>query len=364
MVSQTVQVALGSRSYDIVISAEGNGIAGALPRCDGDATALIVTDSNVGPLYSERCEALVRERGWSCETHAVPAGEASKSLGTMGALYDRAANAGLERRSVVVALGGGVVGDLAGFLAATFMRGVRYVQVPTSLLAMVDSSVGGKTGINLAAGKNLVGAFFQPQAVAINLAVLNTLPGREYVSGLAEVVKYGVIRDADLFARLEQSVSGLLARDPDLLGEIVARSCAIKADVVAEDETEGGVRALLNFGHTLGHAIEAVRGYGDWLHGEAVAAGMVYAARVSERMAGFDGGDTERLVRLLAALNLPTTWRTADGEPDWATVRAIMSRDKKTRGGVPRFVLASSIGDATHGWRVPEDVLVDAHAGG
>jgi 3-dehydroquinate synthase len=269
--------------------------------------------------------------------------------------------AGLDRRGVVVALGGGVVGDLAGFLAATWLRGVRLVQAPTTLLAMVDSSVGGKTGINLPQGKNLVGAFYQPVEVDIDLRTLATLPEREYRSGLAEVVKYGVIRDAGLFADLEAGADRLMARDVTLLADIVARCCRIKADVVAGDETESGPRAILNFGHTLGHALETVRGYGTWAHGEAVAAGMAYAGEVSIRRCGFPSDDNRRLRRLLERLGLPVDWRAGgDTATDWAAMHAAMARDKKTQAGVVRFVLARRIGEAAFGCEVGADMLEDA----
>ena len=318
---------------------------------------LLVTDSNVALLHMPACEQALAARGLTVHRCVVPAGETSKSLATLAAVYEAAVAARLDRRSLVVALGGGVVGDLAGFAAATYLRGLPLVQVPTSLLAMVDSSVGGKTGIDLPQGKNLVGAFHQPVEVDIDLDTLKTLPDREYRSGLAEVVKYGVIRDASLFADLERGVPRLLERDPGFLGEVVARSCRIKADVVATDETEAGPRAILNFGHTFGHALETAAGYGAWLHGEAVAAGMVFAADVSVRQSGLAPEAAGRLRTLLAALGLPVDWRGAG--VGWEAVRMIMARDKKAQSGVVRFVLARTIGCVDYGCKVPDAVLRD-----
>jgi 3-dehydroquinate synthase len=354
---QTVRVELGSRSYDIRI---GSGMAsgGALA---GAGRVLLVSDSNVAPLHADACERALAARGLTVRRCVIPAGEESKSLAQLSALYDAAVAAGLDRRGAMVALGGGVVGDLTGFAAATYLRGVPFVQVPTSLLAMVDSSVGGKTGINLPHGKNLVGAFYQPVEVTIDLNTLTTLPEREYRSGLAEVVKYGVIRDAAFFAELEAGVPRLLARDPALLGDVVARCCRIKAEVVASDETESGPRAILNFGHTLAHALETALGYGTWTHGEAVSAGMVYAAEVSVRQTGLPRESAARLRRLLAALGLPVDWR-GEGAVSWEAARAVMARDKKACAGVVRFVLARGLGSVQYGCEVPEAVLRDVFA--
>lgn len=355
--ASTVTVDLGERSYDILVGGD-ECLLQSLPVAGGKKTrGLVVSDANVDPLYGDWCEDALSERGWLCERHVIDAGEPSKSLATMSELYDHAAELELERRSLVVALGGGVVGDLSGFLAASYLRGVPFVQVPTSLLAMVDSSVGGKTGINLPTGKNLVGAFYQPEAVAVNLDVLQTLPEREYAAGIAEVIKYGVICDAAFFGMLESNADRIVARDRAVMADVVARCCEIKADVVSRDEKEGGVRATLNFGHTLGHALEAVSGYGGWLHGEAVAAGMVYAARISERERGFPAAETERLVGLLHAVGLPCDWRAARDGLEWPAIRGAMSRDKKTRGTIPRFVLADRIGESVFGCVVAEDVL-------
>lgn len=352
--TRTVAVDLGERSYRICIG------AGLLARIDDQIgpvvkgrNALIVTDSTVGPLYAGICEAAVRRLGVKCATGAIPAGEESKSSGELVALWARAVEAGLDRKSFVVALGGGVVGDLAGFLAASYLRGVQLIQIPTTLLAMVDSAVGGKTGINLPQGKNLVGAFHQPSLVVCDIDALRTLPRRELVAGLAEVVKYGVIWDADLFALLEREAERIAAGDGELLAGIVARSCEIKAAVVSKDEREGGLRAILNFGHTMGHAIEAVAGYGHFLHGEAVAIGMVYAARLSVAVHGFPEADASRLARLLIRLGLPVA---APGL-EWEALRRAMAVDKKAALGKLKFVLAKRIGEVEFGCEVPEGLL-------
>jgi len=295
------------------------------------------------------------------ERAVVPAGEASKDGARLFDLYAAALAAGLDRRGLVVALGGGVVGDLAGFAAATFLRGVRCVQAPTSLLAMVDSSVGGKTGINLPEGKNLVGAFHQPALVLADTDALRTLPRREFVSGLAEVVKYGAIRDAAFLDAIAADAPALLAGDAAAVARAVRRSCEIKAGVVAGDEREeSGLRAVLNFGHTLGHAVESVAGYGTWLHGEAVAIGMAYAARLSVRLAGLGPEAAARLEGLLAALGLPGS---APGL-SWAALRRAMGVDKKSAGRVPRFVLLEALGRARAGVEVPEALLEEVwHVG-
>jgi 3-dehydroquinate synthase len=269
-------------------------------------------------------------------------------------LYAKALSVGFDRRSVIVALGGGVVGDLAGFVAGTLLRGVRFIQVPTTLLAMVDSSVGGKTGVNLPQGKNLVGVFHQPVEVVADLDTLKTLPEREYLSGLAEVIKYGVIRDAAFFERLEARLDRLRARDADELEEVVARCCEIKAAVVSSDERETGERAILNFGHTLAHALENVGGYSRWLHGEAVAIGMAFAARLSEQQAGLPAADRQRIEAMLAALRLPVRV----DQMAWEAVRHAMQLDKKVWRRLPRFALAERLGHAVFGREVPEEILI------
>ena len=347
--SKTVHVELKERGYDIRIGRD-LPIGETLGELK-DARALIVTDSNVDPQHGSRVEAALRARGMAAVRAVVKAGEESKNLETVRQLYTQALTAGLDRSSLIVALGGGMVGDVAGFTAATFMRGIRLVQIPTTLLAMVDSGVGGKTGVNLPEGKNLVGAFHQPAEVVADLSFLDTLPKREYVSGLAEVVKYGVIWDADLFRKLEAQADKLLDRDPAVLEAVVARCCAVKAEIVAMDERETGVRAILNFGHTLAHAVEASAGYGAWLHGEAVAAGMVFACDLSVARKSLGEHERERIAGLLTRLGLPVRV----GGIAWADLKAVMQTDKKARRGSPRFVLVERIGGAVWGCDVPEE---------
>ncbi|TAN35804.1 MAG: 3-dehydroquinate synthase [Verrucomicrobia bacterium] len=358
--SNVINVPLGTRSYAIHIG------AGLLPQL-GLLTAqalrgracLLVTDSHVSQIYGEFAAASLRAAGFSVSRAVVPAGEASKCGEQLFALYNAAKQAGLDRTGIVVALGGGVVGDLAGFLAATWLRGVAFVQVPTTLLAMVDSSVGGKTGIDLPSGKNLVGAFHQPSLVVADLATLETLPPREIRAGMAEVVKYGAIRDTQLFQALEK-LATTFSKAWKIPSEIIARCCAIKADVVANDEREEtGLRAILNFGHTLGHAIEKATGYGRILHGEAVAIGMVAAARLSTKLTGLPDADATRLEALLTKLELPVR---APGLA-WPELRAAMKLDKKSQGGIPRFVLLKKLGEAVTGCVVPEDVLQEVAHG-
>ncbi len=357
---KTVTVALGARSYDIRIGLDlpaGIGLGSRkAPR------VLVISDSNVDPLYGEAwSRALTGQGALVCRT-VVAAGESSKDLKFLQELYDKALGFGLDRSSVVVALGGGVVGDLAGFMAATFLRGVALVQAPTTLLAMVDSSVGGKTGVNLSQGKNLVGSFYQPVEVVVDLRTLETLPEREYLSGLAEVVKYGVIRDAALFCQLESNIDKLRDRDLDFLEPIVARCCEIKAEVVADDERESGVRAILNYGHTLAHALEQVSGYTAWLHGEALSTGMVYAAELSVRTRGLDAGEAGRIRSMLNNLGLPLDGSRNGEKPAWSDIRPAMNTDKKTLDGRPRWVLATEIGSVTFGHEVDEEVMAAAYA--
>ncbi len=353
---RTLHVELGPRSYDIHL--EGGALRGIGRVCAAlpDArAALVVTDANVAPVALSTCLAALSDGGVRAAAEVLPAGESSKSEPFLFRLYRRALEIHLDRRGVFVALGGGVIGDLAGFAAATYLRGVRLLQAPTTLLAMVDSSVGGKTGIDLPEGKNLVGAFHQPSAVVADLDLLRTLPPRERASGMAEVIKYGVIWDGALFEALENETMP----PADLSGagweKIIARCCEIKAEVVQRDEQESGVRAILNFGHTLGHAIERLSGYEGLRHGEAVAIGMVFAARVSERIRGWPASDTARLMRLLHRAELPVApprrW-------PWEQVRAAMASDKKSRAGAPRFVLGERIGRVQPG-AVVENALLE-----
>ncbi len=357
--TERVKVDLGTRAYNIVL---GHGFETVLECAGTRETALIISDSHVDPLYGRACAHALEARGFVCSRVAVPAGEASKSLMQAGVLFESALDARLDRHGLVVALGGGVVGDLAGFVAATYLRGVRLLQVPTSLLAMVDSSVGGKTAVNLPRGKNLVGVFYQPVQVAVNMETLQTLPDREYRSGLAEIVKYGVIADRAFFEELERRAGALRARDPDMLQAVIARCCGIKAAVVGADERENGLRAILNYGHTLGHAIESVAGYGALLHGEAVALGMVYAGWVSERVCGFPVVEARRVTTLLQALGLPVALRPLGVDLAWERLRMAMSADKKALRAVPTFVLAEAIGTVQPGQEVQDSLLTEAFA--
>ena len=285
----TVEVELGDRTYPIYI---GSGLlAGGDLLCKHvpGNTALVVTNETVAPLYLDRVVAALSEGGEiRVETVVLPDGEEHKNVDVLMKVFDKALDARLDRQTTFVALGGGVIGDMTGFAAASYQRGVHFVQIPTTVMAMVDSSVGGKTGVNHPAGKNMIGAFYQPRCVLVDTDTLSTLPDREYASGMAEVVKYGLIRDADFFEWQERNVDALMARDGDVVVRAIERSCVNKAEVVALDEKEGGVRATLNLGHTFGHAIETGIGYGEWLHGEAVSVGMVMAADMSERLGWTD----------------------------------------------------------------------------
>jgi len=351
-----VRVALGQRSYPILV---GPGLLARLgSHCRrlglGDRCA-VITDRHVAPLYGQAAVRSLAEAGFEATLITVPAGEKAKSLDQVQFCCDRLAAHRLERKSFIVALGGGVVGDLAGFVAASYLRGLALVQVPTTLLAQVDSSVGGKTGVNLRAGKNLVGAFWQPRLVLCDLDTLKTLPAREYSAGLAEVIKYGIIRDAALFRRLERNLGALLRLDQRELAAVVARCCAIKAEVVSQDETEGGLRAILNFGHTIGHAIEAVFDYGAYLHGEAISIGQILAARLSQAILGLSEVDVHRIENLLGRAGLPVSVRLTAHQYD--QLQAAMRLDKKVADGQIRFVLTDALGSARTGQIVSQDQL-------
>jgi len=339
---QTVRVELGPRSYQIEIGA-GNlmSVGPAVARLGGVSHVVVFTDKNVEEPHAVGVAESLAEAGLETSLVVIEPGEPSKSIETAAALWSGMVQIGADRRSVIVAAGGGVVGDLAGFIAATYARGIRFFQVPTSLLAQVDSSVGGKVGINLPEAKNMVGAFLQPQGVVIDTRTLETLPEREYRSGLGEVVKYGVILDAGLFELLEQRVEALCRRDHDVLVEVIARCCRLKADVVEQDELEqSGLRAVLNYGHTFAHAFETLTSYQQLLHGEAVAIGMHCAALLAERLGRIDRPFTERQQRLLRSLGLSL-------EPprlDVARVLEVMHHDKKAQHGRLRFVLPVSLG--------------------
>ena len=300
----------------------------------------IITDSNVGPIYGERVEHVARQAGVRTVTHVLPAGEQNKELSQIEALCGRFLEAGMDRSSIVIALGGGVVGDVAGFAAACFMRGVRYVQIPTTIVAQVDSSVGGKTGVNHPLAKNIIGAFHQPSAVLIDMALLETLPDRELRAGLAEALKHGVIADADLFTYMEGHVEPILAKDLGALEKLVLRSCEIKSAMVGQDEREQGLRAILNYGHTFGHGIEAVTHYRTFLHGEAVALGMHAAGVLARELGLVDAGFVERQRACLAAYGLPVSWPEL---PVDDTLEA-MRRDKKARAGTLKFIVADRMG--------------------
>ena len=348
-----VRVNLGDRSYDIAI---GSGLSGELEeslprwlelhgyRVGEQPMALLVTDQNVRSPHGEAIAAQLDEAGWHVRMVTVHPGETTKSLEATADLYNHLVDMPADRSTVVIAVGGGVIGDLAGFAAATYNRGIPFVQVPTTLLAMVDSSVGGKVGINHPRGKNLIGAFHQPLGVLIDTDYLTTLPDREFRAGLAEVVKYGVILDSAFFHFLEQHAAEIVARDPAALRRIVASSCELKAAVVSQDEYERtGLRAVLNYGHTFGHAFEALAGYGELLHGEAVAIGMQYAARLAVKLDRIPQGIVDRQEQLLVTLGLPVslpeTHRWSADE-----VLAAMRLDKKALGGKLRFVLPTRLG--------------------
>lgn len=341
----TVHVDLGPRSYDVVVGAGAIAEAGAAVLALSDpGPVVLVTNPIVAAIYAAGVRDSLEASGLTVSQVEIPDGERHKTLATVEQIHEAALGFGADRSAVVVALGGGVVGDVAGFAAATLFRGVRVVMLPTTLLAQVDSSVGGKTGVNRPEGKNLVGAFHQPSAVLADTATLSTLPPREYRAGLAEVVKYGIIRDPGLFELLEERAESLADADADALVEIVARSVAIKARVVEADEREGGLRRILNHGHTIGHAIEKVTGYERYLHGEAVAIGMVCAARMSENLGYSDAAATARIESLLASLGLETAI------PDDVDRRAVVDAvafDKKVRRDKVAFVVNEGIGKST-----------------
>jgi 3-dehydroquinate synthase len=350
---RTVQVALAERSYRILVA------GGLLARLGAECARLklgrrcaVITDARVGPLHATAAMESLKAAGFEPLLVTVPAGETAKALKVVASCYDAFAKARLERKSFVVALGGGVVGDLAGFVAATYLRGIPFVQVPTTLLAQVDSSVGGKVGVNLPAGKNLIGAFHQPRLVLCDLDVLGTLPEREFRSGFGEIIKYGIIYDAALFRRLERSMDRLLARDPAELAAVVARCCAIKADVVGQDETESGLRAILNYGHTIGHGLEAISSYGKYLHGEAISIGQVAASHLSARHLGMPERDVQRVRLLFGRAGLPVSVKL--GATQRKALFAAMRLDKKVSGGEIKFVLARSVGKVEFGCAVPD----------
>ncbi len=338
----TITVELGERAYPIIIESNALCNAQALQQAIKGKTVLIVSNTTVAPLYAERMAQLVRDLGKTVYVHELPDGEAYKNLETLNSIFDALLSRQCDRKTTIIALGGGVVGDMAGFAAASYMRGVPFIQAPTTLLSQVDSSVGGKTGINHPLGKNMIGAFYQPQLVLADIDTLNTLPERELSAGLAEIIKHGAIYDADYFTWLEQNMAVLRARDAAALTHAIVRSCEIKAKVVAQDERESGLRAILNFGHTFGHAIEAGMGYGNWLHGEAVGAGMVLAADLSHRLGQLSADELARIRALTEAAGLPIQPPRL-GED---AMIEMMRLDKKSSAGQIQFVLLDGIGKA------------------
>jgi 3-dehydroquinate synthase len=339
----TLEVSLENRAYPIYIGGKLLGRAELFLQHLPQRRAAVVTDSNVAPLYLEALSGTLAAAGVDVTPVIIPAGEQHKDWASLNTIFDTLLTARCERKTTLIALGGGVVGDLTGFAAAAYLRGVPFIQVPTTLLALVDSSVGGKTAINHPRGKNMIGAFYQPQAVLADINTLDTLPLRELSAGLAEVIKYGLIRDLPFFEWLEQNIDALMAREPAAMAYAIQRSCENKAAVVAADEREEtGERATLNLGHTFGHAIESGLGYGEWLHGEAVAAGMVVAARLSRAMGMLGADDVGRIESILARAQLPVTI------PDLGLERylELMGHDKKVEGGKLRFILLRAMGQA------------------
>ena len=354
----SLTIALDERSYPIQIGMGLLSHAASFAGLPTATAALIVSNSTVAPLYAQALQGALRHHYAQVYLLVLPDGEAHKDWQTLNLIFDALLQNGCDRKTVLFALGGGVVGDMTGFAAASYMRGVPFVQVPTTLLAQVDSSVGGKTGINHPLGKNMVGAFYQPQRVLCDLGTLQTLPAREISAGLAEVIKYGPIADMAFLDWIEAHITELVARDVHALAHAVRRSCEIKAQVVSQDEREGGLRAILNFGHTFGHAIEAGLGYGDWLHGEAVGCGMVMAAQLSQAMGLVDQAFVQRLIRLIAAAGLPVRGPVLNAADNAGRYLALMRVDKKAEAGAIRFVLVDGPGRACV--RGAEDALVRA----
>lgn len=353
---QTLNVALGERSYPIHIG------SGVLDRADllvphlGQKKVLVVSNTTVAPLYFDRLRSTLEKGGISVISVILPDGEKYKDWNTLNLIFDALLGAHCERGTTLIALGGGVIGDMGGFAASCYQRGMPFIQIPTTLLSLVDSSVGGKTAINHPLGKNMIGAFYQPKLVLADISTLDTLPDRELKAGLAEVIKYGLIRDPEFFVWLEENIERLLARDRDALAYAVHRSCANKAEVVAADERETGERALLNLGHTFGHAIETGIGYGEWLHGEAIAAGTLIAAELSRRLGWLDAEAVLRIERLFVRAGLPVR-----GAPlGAARYLALMRHDKKVQDGKLRLVLLKRIGSAVVSDEADEATIVAA----
>lgn len=354
---ERITVTLGERSYPITIAAGlFNDAVAFWPLKAGDQ-AMLVTNETLAPLYLAPLRQRLEEAGVKVDQVILPDGEQYKTLAVMDQVFTALLQKPHGRDTTLVALGGGVIGDLTGFAAASYQRGVRFIQVPTTLLSQVDSSVGGKTAVNHPLGKNMIGAFWQPASVVIDLDCLRSLPPRELASGLAEVIKYGIILDGDFFNWLEQNLDALLALQDEALAYCIRRCCELKADVVAADERETGLRALLNLGHTYGHAIEAHMGYGNWLHGEAVATGMVMAARTAERLGQFSAADTDRIIALLTRAGLPVTGPQEMTAQDYLPH---MMRDKKVLAGELRLVLPLALGKAEVRSGVAHDIVLAA----
>jgi shikimate kinase/3-dehydroquinate synthase len=356
---QTVEVALSGRSYPIYIGARLLARADLIARHLPQRRAALIADTNVAPLYLDTLAQALNAAGVVITPVVVPAGEQHKNWHALNSVFDALLSSRCERKTALIALGGGVIGDLTGFAAASYLRGVPFIQIPTTLLAQVDSSVGGKTAINHPRGKNMIGAFYQPLAVVADTDTLNTLPAREISAGLAEIIKYGLIRDIPFFEWLEANIEALVGRDASALAYAIQRSCENKAQVVALDEREeSGERALLNLGHTFGHAIETGLGYGAWLHGEAVGAGMVIAARVSQAMGMLKATDVARIIKLLERAGVPGM------APDFGLDRymQLMGVDKKVEGGKIRFILLRAIGTAFLTADVPAAAIRDGLA--
>ena len=357
---KTVKVGLGEKSYDILIGHPLNEIGGILKKYTKGIKSLIVTNPTIAEYYLETVEKSLQEAGFQVFVAQVPDGEEHKSLAEASRLYTKCVEHRLERESIIVGLGGGVIGDLAGYVAATFMRGLPIVQVPTTFLAQVDSSVGGKVAVNLPESKNLVGSFYQPLLVYIDLAVLKTLPVEEMEAGMAEVIKYGIILDKKFFEYLEKKIGKLRELDSKVLEKVVAQCCKLKARVVEKDEREKGLRSILNFGHTLGHALEALTDYKKYKHGEAVAIGMVGACRIAGEMGMLKKEARDRIEHLIGKAGLPGRIGVKLSVDD---IIQVLSLDKKVQAGKVRFVLPERIGKVVVRSDVPEDIVRDVVTG-
>jgi 3-dehydroquinate synthase len=336
-----LKVNLPFNAYEILIGQNWiNALPEYLSSLNKASTSILISDNNVFPLYGEKVLQILHAAGFQVKFAIIEAGEENKNLATLEFLYNKMLDYGLDRNSSVIALGGGIVGDVAGFAAATYMRGISCLQIPTTLLAQVDSSIGGKTGVNLTKGKNLVGAFHQPKLVFIDIDFLKTLPKKEFLTGLAEIIKYGIIWDNDLFTYLETHQEQILANHSPALMHIIKHCCAIKAEIVSNDEKEAGLRALLNLGHTFGHAFETLTNYSQFTHGEAVAIGTVYAARLANHLGYLPSNDKDRILKLISSFGLPTDYGTLNKN----AILQQMYKDKKSSGGKLKLILPEAIG--------------------